>query len=492
MRGLRHAGRAGRAGRAGDAAGVEQHQQRVALAAGEGQVRVAGQPVRRGRCRGSPLRRGVGRPAPGRRRDEVVAQRGDPRGVLGLVLDGELDGRARSRRSPGCRWCRSGCRAPGRRRAAAASTSSSRRTTSAPTPYGPPTLCAVSVSASTPLAAKSTGTWPTACTASVCTGMPCACASSTTSATGWTRADLVVGPHHRDQRDAVRVALERRRAARRRRGGRARRPAAARPRRPRARPASAAGRGRRGARPTCDRMRVRRGSCARRAQKRPLSARLSDSVPPEVNTTSPGRQPSARAIVSRDSSTTRRAARPEACSDDGLPRWVELRGHRRDGLGVHRRGGRVVEVDGVGVGHCVHQRTACRGSALRSAPSSRRLPAGGPGSPAGARVLAQPVLLRSGVEQRPHVRRGRCASLTRCCERLVQQRRPRRAGSARRRRPPRSRRRARRRRSASRLDCQRPSRPVQGAVDPPRGAGVLAHPDLASGAAARGGRRWTP
>ena len=45
--GLRHAGRAGRPGRALDAAGVEQHQQRVALAAGEAEVGVAGQPVRR-------------------------------------------------------------------------------------------------------------------------------------------------------------------------------------------------------------------------------------------------------------------------------------------------------------------------------------------------------------------------------------------------------------------------------------------------------------
>jgi hypothetical protein len=27
-------------------------------------------------------------------------------------------------------------------------------------------------------------------------------------------------------------------------------------------------------------------------------------------------------MVSRDSSTTRRAARPEACKDDGFPGWV--------------------------------------------------------------------------------------------------------------------------------------------------------------------------
>ena len=66
-------------------------------------------------------------------------------------------------------------------------------------------------------------------------------------------------------------------------------------------------------------MRVRRGSSASRAQWMPLTARLSASVPPEVNTTSPGRQPSACAIVSRDSSTTRRACRPEACSELGLP-----------------------------------------------------------------------------------------------------------------------------------------------------------------------------
>ena len=51
-------------------------------------------------------------------------------------------------------------------------------------------------------------------------------------------------------------------------------------------------------------------------------ARLSDSVPPEVNTTSPGRHPRALAMVSRDSSTTRRASRPEACSDEALPTRV--------------------------------------------------------------------------------------------------------------------------------------------------------------------------
>src|SRR5665648_34955 len=65
--------------------------------------------------------------------------------------------------------------------------------------------------------------------------------------------------------------------------------------------------------------RRRRGSAADRAQNRPLTARLSDSVPPPVKTTSVGRAPSRAAHSSRDSSTTRRAARPASCTEDGLP-----------------------------------------------------------------------------------------------------------------------------------------------------------------------------
>jgi len=61
------------------------------------------------------------------------------------------------------------------------------------------------------------------------------------------------------------------------------------------------------------------GSASRRAQKVPLTARLSDSVPPEVNSTSEGRAPRAWAIASRDSSTTRRPPRPEVCREDAFP-----------------------------------------------------------------------------------------------------------------------------------------------------------------------------
>ena len=55
--GCGYAGRARRAGGALDAAGVEQHQQRVALAAREAQVGVAGQAARAG---GAPFRRASG------------------------------------------------------------------------------------------------------------------------------------------------------------------------------------------------------------------------------------------------------------------------------------------------------------------------------------------------------------------------------------------------------------------------------------------------
>ena len=113
-------------------------------------------------------------------------------------------------------------------------------------------------------------------------------------------------------------------------------------------------------------------------------------MPPEVNTTSDGRAPSAWAIVSRDSSTTRRAARPEVCSDEGLPR-PHLGPIASITWGSIGRGGRVVEVDG-GTGH----RTSL-GAALsrtsrarvharrRAAPRPSRLGAGAPGPAAGRR-----------------------------------------------------------------------------------------------------------
>ena len=53
-------------------------------------------------------------------------------------------------------------------------------------PYGPPSLCPVTVIASTPDSAKDTGSTPAACTASVWNGMPCSWATAASSAIGWT------------------------------------------------------------------------------------------------------------------------------------------------------------------------------------------------------------------------------------------------------------------------------------------------------------------
>ena len=129
--GLRHAGGAGRAGGALDAAGVEQHQQGVALAAGEAEVGVAGQPAGAGgRAVQVGIRHDLGHPA-----HEVVAQRGDAGGVLVLVLDRRLDGGGEA----GDRGDVEGAAADVALLAAAVHQRRdrrSRRTTSAPTPKG--------------------------------------------------------------------------------------------------------------------------------------------------------------------------------------------------------------------------------------------------------------------------------------------------------------------------------------------------------------------
>ena len=61
-------------------------------------------------------------------------------------------------------------------------------------------------------------------------------------------------------------------------------------------------------------------SRAATASQPPGTARLSASVPPEVNTTSPGPAPSSAAIRSRASSSAIRARRDSAWAPDGLPK----------------------------------------------------------------------------------------------------------------------------------------------------------------------------
>jgi hypothetical protein len=51
----------------------------------------------------------------------------------------------------------------------------------------------------------------------------------------------------------------------------------------------------------------------------PLTARLSDSVPPEVTMSSAGRHPSSAAISERAAARARAALSPTSWCDDGLP-----------------------------------------------------------------------------------------------------------------------------------------------------------------------------
>ena len=149
----------------------------------------------------------------------------------------------------------------------------------APTPSGPPSLCPLRVTASRPDAAKSSGRWPADLNRVGVDRAPRRSQPRLRTRDRLHGADLVVGPHHRDQRhrlgiagdlvvDLLRVDPAHRVDVE-----------PDRPRRPGARRASARGRERRGARRCWRGLRGRGRSCWR-LQKSPLTARLSASVPP--------------------------------------------------------------------------------------------------------------------------------------------------------------------------------------------------------------------
>ena len=118
VRGLRYAGVAGRA-----RSSTRCRARRAASAAsrprnpGTRRCALPGQPVRRGPASGSPLKTasGTSRSTPATSTSRSLASRC---GQLGLPLDRQAGTPPRSPRSPVGRWCRTGCRAPGRRRAA--------------------------------------------------------------------------------------------------------------------------------------------------------------------------------------------------------------------------------------------------------------------------------------------------------------------------------------------------------------------------------------
>ena len=187
---------------------------------------------------------------------------------------------------------------------------------SAPTPTGPPSLCADTASASAPLAAKSTGSCAAAWTASVWNGMPYSCATAASSATGCTVPTSLFA--HITLTTATWPAA-RETAARSASGHTA--PSTSTPSQTGSAPCVSSSQRTESRTAWCSTEVV--STCRRepswRAQYRPLTARLSASVPPLVKTTSLGRAPNTSASCSRDSSTTRRARLPAACSDEGLP-----------------------------------------------------------------------------------------------------------------------------------------------------------------------------
>ena len=86
-------------------------------------------------------------------------------------------------------------------------------------------------------------------------------------------------------------------------------------------------------------MRVRAGSAALRVQYRPLSARLSDSVPPEVKMTSEGWAPAAAASCFAGLLHDAVGAAAGAVQRGGVAGLRQLMGHGRQcGAGHGRRG----------------------------------------------------------------------------------------------------------------------------------------------------------
>src|SRR6266545_1974330 len=196
--------------------------------------------------------------------------------------------------------CSSGCRSrPG-------------RTTSAPTPVGPPSLWAARASRSAPSSFRSTPGAPAACTASQSSSAPAWWASSEAPATGCAvptsllaaiTATSAVRPGRSTAASPSSSTL----------------PAWSTGARSRLAPASATAHSAAWSTAWCSTAEATSwrppGS---RASTVPLTARLSASVPPEVNTTWEGAAPTRAATCSLAVSTAARAARPGPCWLDGL------------------------------------------------------------------------------------------------------------------------------------------------------------------------------
>ncbi len=217
------------------------------------------------------------------------------------------------------------------------------RTISAPIPLGAPILWPEMVSRVQESSATETGTFPSACTASVWKMMPASWHRRGDLRHRLNDPDLVVDPHHRDDRGPLR---QRPRPARRGRADRRSPPAAA----PRAR---------RDGRHACAAASTALCSIAetaahigaprsRAASAAPTMPRLSASVPPEVKTTWLGSAPSASAICRRACSMPGPGRPAKAMGAGGIAEGLvgEVGQHGLQHLGANRGGGGMVEIDG--------------------------------------------------------------------------------------------------------------------------------------------------
>ncbi len=289
----------------GDAFEVEGGDELGAVPAGEGDVR------RRGASRGA---RGSVDPRAGSEAQEpcleAVAQGRRPPAIATGPTGHGAPRRRAPRRPPG-RWCRVARRAPGCRRGAPARWRRPGCVIRAPIDFGPRILCAARLRVSA--SGATSAVRPNACTASTCTRVPVRRATAIAS---------------RDRLDDARLGVHRLHARRA-----ARPPLRAPPRGPRDR-AAPSGRTRthrtraRPSRSSASATRVTDGCSSRlvtsdpapRPRRRSAAPGCSPRCPPEVkHDVARVAAGQSGATASRASSTQARAARPVACTLDGLP-----------------------------------------------------------------------------------------------------------------------------------------------------------------------------
>ena len=186
-------------------------------------------------------------------------------------------------------------------------------------PFGAPTLWPASERASTPRASSERGSHPAACTASVCMSAPDAWAMAASSAMGCTVPISLFA-------SCTDTSVVSGRTARSSASG-CTRPPGSTSTSVISKPCTRARWSAEASTASCSIGEMT--TCLPRgfASARPLTARLSASVPPLVKTTSPGRQPTTAATAARAAESARAASSPRPWLLDGLPNDPDRNGH---------------------------------------------------------------------------------------------------------------------------------------------------------------------